>query len=80
MIASEIMVEDTKPLTNNKNETRTTAKVFTEDLETFKTIARIKFDSDFVNNAWKEAVNLFIIENKDILLEKIEEIPDKNKK
>ena len=74
-----IMVEKLKPLTNGNDETRTTAKVYKEDLETFKTIARIKFKKDFVNNGWKEATKLFIIENKHILKDKINEIPDKKK-
>lgn len=55
-------------------ETRTSATVFTVDLQLFKAIARLKFDSDPMNNAWKEAVNLFIHENKHILKEQYDDL------
>ena len=74
----EIMAENTKPLFNPKQEeTRTSATVFKEDLQTFKAIARLKFDHDPMNNAWKEAVKLFIQENKKLLEETALQIPDK---
>ena len=74
----ELMVEDTKPLFNfNQEETRTSATVFKEDLQTFKALARLKFDNDPMNNAWKEAVKLFIQDNKKLLKETAEQIPDK---
>ena len=76
----EIMAEDTKPLFNPiQEETRTSATVFKEDLQTFKALARLKFDNDPMNNAWKEAVKLFIQENKNLLEETALQIPDKTK-
>jgi hypothetical protein len=80
MIEETIMVEDTKPLFKGKEETRTSATVFTEDLQTFKAIAKIKFERDPMNNAFKEGMSLFIMENKYLLKEKFDEIPDKKKK
>lgn len=75
----EFMAEPTKPLFNpNQAETRTSATVFKEDLQTFKAIARLKFDEDPMNNAWKEAVKLFIQENKHLLKETLDTIPDRN--
>lgn len=76
----EIMAEPTKPLFSpNQPETRTSATVFKEDLQKFKAIARLKFDEDPMNNAWKEAVKLFIQENKHLLKETLDIIPDKEK-
>jgi hypothetical protein len=73
----EIMAEETKPLFSpNQEETRTSATVFKEDLQKFKSIARLKFDSDPMNNAWKEAVKLFIRENKHLLKETYDKIPE----
>lgn len=64
------MAEPTKPLFSpNQEETRTSATVFKEDLQKFKALARLKFDEDPMNNAWKEAVKLFIRENKHLLKE-----------
>jgi len=64
------MAEPTKPLFSPKQEeTRTSATVFKEDLQKFKALARLKFDEDPMNNAWKEAVKLFIKENKHLLKE-----------
>lgn len=57
-------------------ETRTSATVYTADLQLFKSIARLKFSKDPMNNAWKESVNLFIQENKHILKEKYDELND----
>lgn len=75
----ELMAEPTKPLFNpNQEETRTSATVFKEDLQKFKSIARLKFEIDPMNNAWKEAVKLFIQENKHLLKETHDQIPDKN--
>lgn len=50
-----------------KAETRTAATVYVDDLKLFKALARLKFDSDPVNTAWKESVQLFIRENKHLL-------------
>jgi hypothetical protein len=50
-----------------KLETRTSATVFTDDLKLFRTIARLKFDRDPMNNAWKEAVKLFNEKNMYLL-------------
>ncbi|MBF4474574.1 hypothetical protein [Methanobacterium formicicum] len=78
METGELMVEDTKPLFSpSQEEVRTSATVFKDDLKTFKAIARLKFDSDPMNNAWKEAVILFIQQNKSLLKETAEQIPDK---
>jgi len=69
-VEDEIMAEPTKPLFSPKQEeTRTSATVFKEDLQKFKALARLKFDEDPMNNAWKEAVKLFIKENKHLLKE-----------
>lgn len=77
MQLGEIMVEDTKPLFNPiQDEVRTSATVFKEDLQKFKAIARLKFDKDPMNNAWKEAMNLFIKNNKNLLEETAGQIPD----
>jgi hypothetical protein len=77
----EVMAEPTKPIFNSTmEETRTSATVFKEDLKKFKSIARLKFDADPMNNAWKEAVKLFIQENKHLLKETHDQIPDKNSK
>lgn len=78
MILGETMVEDTKPLFSpTQEEVRTSATVFKEDLQKFKAIARLKFDNDPMNNAWKEAMKLFIQENKPLLKETANKIPDK---
>lgn len=78
---AELMAEPTKPLFDpDQSETRTSATVFKDDLQKFKSIARLKFEEDPMNNAWKEAVKLFIIENKNLLKETYEDIPDKKKK
>lgn len=78
MQGGDLMAEPTKPLFNpNQPETRTSATVFKEDLQTFKAIARLKFDEDPMNNAWKEAVKLFIQDNKHLLKETLDIIPDK---
>lgn len=78
MEGSEVMVEDTKPLFNPvQEEVRTSATVFKDDLQTFKAIARLKFDKDPMNNAWKEAIKLFIQDNKGLLEETAGQIPDK---
>ena len=74
------MAKDTEPIFEGNEETRTSATVFTEDLQTFKSIAKLKFEKDPMNNAWKEAVKLFVIENKHLLKEKFDEIPDKKEK
>ena len=79
MLEDMIMAEDTKPMFESHEETRTSATVFSEDLQTFKSIAKLKFEKDPMNNAWKEAVKLFNIENKYLLKEKFDEIPDKKK-
>lgn len=74
----DVMAENTKPMFNpQQEETRTSATVFKEDLQKFKSIARLKFDSDPMNNAWKEAVKLFIQQNKYLLKETHDAIPDK---
>ncbi len=52
-----------------EEETRTSATVLTQDLKIFRTLARLKFDKDPMNNAWKEAVKLFNEENKHLLTE-----------
>jgi hypothetical protein len=52
-----------------EDETRTSATVFTQDLKVFRTLARLKFDKDPMNNAWKEAVKLFNEQNKHLLNE-----------
>ncbi len=75
----DVMAEPTKPLFDpEQKETRTSATVFKEDLQKFKSIARLKFDADPMNNAWKEAVKLFIQENKYLLKETHDKIPDKS--
>jgi hypothetical protein len=74
------MANETKPLLDKKQEiTRTSATVFKEDLKTFKSIARLKFNTDPMNNAWKEAVKLFIQDNKKLLRETANKIPDREK-
>ena len=77
ILESETMVDNTKPLFSpNQEETRTSATVFKEDLQKFKSIARLKFDTDPMNNAWKESVKLFIRENKHLLKETYDNIPE----
>jgi hypothetical protein len=79
LICGEPIVENTKPLfSENQDETRTSATVFKEDLRKFKAIARLKFEEDPMNNAWKEAVKLFIQDNKHLLKETADQIPDKH--
>jgi hypothetical protein len=81
ILESETMVDNTKPLFGpNQEETRTSATVFKEDLQKFKSIARLKFDTDPMNNAWKEAVKLFIRENKHLLKETYDNIPEQDTK
>ncbi len=59
-----------------KRTTRTSATVYTKDLELFRIIARLKFDKDPMNNAWMEAVKLFNEENKDLFKDKYEELKE----
>ena len=59
-----------------KGTTRTSATVYTKDLELFRIIARLKFDKDPMNNAWMEAVKLFNEENKDLFKDKYEELKE----
>lgn len=61
---------------SKQEETRTSATVFTEDLQLFKAIARLKFKSDPMNNGWREAVKLFIRENKHLLKETYDKLED----
>lgn len=49
--------------------TRTSATVFTQDLKIFRVLARLKYENDPMNNAWKEAVKLFNEQNKHLLKE-----------
>lgn len=78
METGELMAENTKPLFSpSQEEVRTSATVFKDDLKTFKSLARLKFDEDPMNNAWKEAVKLFIQENKILFEETAGQIPDK---
>ena len=63
-----------------QKETRTAATVFVEDLKLMKAIARLKFDNDPVNNAWKEAVKLFNNENKHLLEEAYAKLDKNNSK
>ena len=70
---TEVKIE--MPQTNiNSEETRTAATVFKDDLELMKVLARLKFKSDPVNNAWKESIKLFNEENVHLLKEKYDEI------
>jgi len=75
-IQEENMVDPTKPLLESKKELRTSATIFDEDFQIFKSIATLKFSKDPLNNAWKEAIKLFIKENKDILKESYENLPE----
>lgn len=68
-----------KNVINNKEETRTAATVFIDDLNLMKAIARLKFDKDPVNNAWKEAVQLFNRENKHLLEEAYKKLDNNSK-
>lgn len=71
----EIMAEPTKPLLESKEEIRTSATVFEEDFQIFKSIATLKFSKDPLNNAWKEAIQLFVNKNRDLLKESYENLP-----
>lgn len=52
---------------------RTSATVNRKDFRLFKAIANLKFDKDPLNNAWQEAVKLFIENNKKELLDAVED-------
>ncbi len=52
---------------------RTSATVWYEDLAIFKEIANEKFDEDPMNNAWQEAVEMWISANADYIYKKAEE-------
>lgn len=56
--------------------TRTSATVYTKDLELFRILARLKYDKDPMNNAWIEAVKLFNEKNKDLFKQKYEELKE----
>ena len=57
-----------------ENETRTAATIYKKDLKTMKEIAKIKFEKDPMNSAWKEAVKLFIEENKEVYIKRYNEL------
>lgn len=70
-----IMAEPTEPMKkNNTDELRTSATVFVEDFQTFKAIANLKFSKDPLNNGWKEAIQLFVESNKDLLKESYDDL------
>lgn len=71
-----LLVAQEKTISTISEETRTAATVYKEDLALMKILARLKFDKDPVNNAWKEAVKLFNQENKHLLKDKYDEISD----
>lgn len=77
IVESVIMV---KEVIESQKETRTAATVFVEDLKLMKAIARLKFDHDPMNNAWKEAVQLFNRENKHLLEEAHAKLDKNNSK
>lgn len=59
-----------------ENEIRTAATICKNDLKIMKEIARMKFDEDPVNSAWKEAVKLFIAKNRNFYLKRYKETKD----
>jgi len=76
-----ILMRETMHDTNStKEETRTAATVYVDDLKLMKAIARLKFSEDPVNNAWKEAVKLFNEQNKHLLREAYDKLDKKNSK
>lgn len=70
-----LLVEE-KTISTSDETTRTAATVYKNDLDLMKILARLKFDKDPVNSAWKEAIKLFNQENKHLLKEKYDEISD----
>jgi hypothetical protein len=52
---------------------RTSATVWHEDLEIFKELANIKFSEDQMNNAWQEAVEMWISANINLYDKEAEE-------
>lgn len=52
---------------------RTSATVWYEDLDIFKEIANAKFHEDPMNNAWQEAIEMWISANADYIYKKAEE-------
>lgn len=51
---------------DNSDKTRTAITVFTDDLKVFTALARLKYEKDPVNTAWREAMNLFIDKNMEL--------------
>lgn len=58
---------------DKKGRMRTSASVQPEDLNVFKELANIKFDEDPMNNAWQEAVEMWIAKNITLYDEEAEE-------
>lgn len=58
---------------DKKGRVRTSASVMPEDLNVFKELANIKFDEDQMNNAWQEAVEMWIAANIDLYDKEAEE-------
>lgn len=76
-IESEIDMANTK--LDSKGRARTSASVKPEDLKTFRELANIKFDKDPMNNAWQEAVEMWIKANSGWYNKKAEEVKKKYK-
>lgn len=60
-------------MTDKDNFLRTSATVNKKDFKLFKAIANLMYDKDPLNNAWQEAVRLFIEEHKNELLDAVED-------
>ena len=52
---------------------RTSATVNKKDFRKFKALANLKYDNDPLNNAWQEAVRLFLEKYKNEFIEAVED-------
>lgn len=65
------LMADTK--LDKKGRMRTSASVMPEDLNVFKELANIKFNEDPMNNAWQEAIEMWIAANINLYDKEAEE-------
>ena len=69
----ECVIDMANTKLDKKGRMRTSASVKPEDLTVFKELANIKFDEDPMNNAWQEAVKMWIGANINLYDQEAEE-------
>lgn len=65
---------------DNSGKTRTAITVWTDDLQVFTALARLKFKTDPVNKAWREAMDCFIENNKDLFQDTLKLLEQRDSK